>query len=89
MLSLLLEVLADFVLTYFEALNDWLSVLLPKLLQKTGAENLLNSGLMKVNRCLEIVRSNFSLDLQFLILMKYIADQTQTKSLKVRSKPIS
>ncbi|XP_063716429.1 CLIP-associating protein 2-like isoform X6 [Symsagittifera roscoffensis] len=83
-LSLLLEVLADFVLTYFEALNDWLSVLLPKLLQKTGAENLLNSGLMKVNRCLEIVRSNFSLDLQFLILMKYIADQTQTKSLKVK-----
>ena len=69
---------------YFEALTDWVSVLLPKLLQKTGAENLLNSGLMKVNKCLEIVRANFALDLQFVILMKYIADQTQTKSLKVR-----
>ncbi|XP_075263185.1 CLIP-associating protein 2-like isoform X7 [Convolutriloba macropyga] len=83
-LSLFLEVLADFVVTYFETLADWLSVLLPKLLQKTGAENLLNSGLMKVNRCLEIVREKFALDHQFVILMKYIADQTQTKSLKVK-----
>jgi CLIP-associating protein 1/2 len=83
-LSLFLEVLAEFVELYRDALQDWAGLLLTKLIQKTGAENLLNSGLTKVNKCLDIVRDVFPVDQQFSILMRFISDQTQTKSLKVK-----
>jgi CLIP-associating protein 1/2 len=83
--SLYLDVLNEFVRQYKRDLNDWLYMLLTRLLTKLGGETL-PSVYQKLCKCLEAVRSSFDLDLQFNILVKFINDQqlTASQNLKVK-----
>lgn len=82
--SMFLETLVDFIALHRDDLHDWLFVLLTQLLKKMGAD-LLGSVQAKVQRALEVTRESFPCELQFNILMRFIVDQTQTPSLKVKA----
>lgn len=81
--TLYLDMLNDFIRIYKRDLQDWLYMLLTRLLSKIGGESL-PSVYQKLCRCLEAVRSSFDLDLQFNLLIKFINDTTQSPNLKVK-----
>ncbi|KAL3837045.1 hypothetical protein ACJMK2_022432 [Sinanodonta woodiana] len=81
--SIYLETLVDLITLHKGDLNDWLYVLLSRLLNKLGSE-ILGSVHAKVQRTLDCVRDNFPTDLQFGIVTKFIIDQTQSPNLKVK-----
>ncbi|KAJ8035590.1 CLIP-associating protein 1 [Holothuria leucospilota] len=81
--SIFLETLCEFILAYSDHINDWLFILMTRLLQKMGSD-LLPSLLCKIERTIDVVRENFPFESQFRILMKYIVDQTQTPNAKVK-----
>jgi CLIP-associating protein 1/2 len=83
--SLYLDVLNEFVRQHKRDLNDWLYVLLTRLLTKLGSETL-PSVYQKLCKCLEAVRSSFDLDLQFNILINFINDQQQVASQNLKVK---
>eukprot|EP00795_Rhopilema_esculentum_P014391 gene14391-5442_t len=78
-----LDVLSEFIIQCRVHLNDWLFVLLTRLLHKIGSD-ILPSLHSKVARVLDIVRDSFPYDQQFQILTKYITDSTQTPTLKMK-----
>eukprot|EP00794_Sanderia_malayensis_P003264 gene3264-3745_t len=78
-----LDVLSEFIIHYRVNLNDWIFVLLTRLLHKIGSD-ILPSLHSKVARVLDIVRDSFPYDQQFQILTKYITDSTQTPTLKMK-----
>lgn len=77
-----LDVLTEFVSAYRGELNDWLYLLLCRLLSKQGSETLA-SVQTKLSKTMECVRECFPYDVQFQALIKYIVDPAQTPSLKV------
>uniref|UniRef100_UPI00358FFD98 CLIP-associating protein 1-like isoform X2 n=2 Tax=Myxine glutinosa TaxID=7769 RepID=UPI00358FFD98 len=80
---LLVETLVDFIQVYKEELHDWLFVLLSQLLKLMGMD--LRASLhSKVKNVLDLVRESFPCELQFSILMRFIVDQTQSSSLKMK-----
>nr|CAB3231466.1 CLIP-associating protein 2 [Phallusia mammillata] len=81
--SMFLEMLPDFVTNYKDSIHDWLYVLLTQLLKKMGAD-LLGSVQSKVIKALQVTRESFPTSLQFNILSRYIVDQTQKPSLKIK-----
>ncbi|KAK2159523.1 hypothetical protein LSH36_151g01044 [Paralvinella palmiformis] len=81
--SVFMETLSEFVAAYRSELHDWLFVCLTRLINRMGAD-LLGSVQVKVQRALESVRESFLYDHQFQILNRFIVDQTQTPSLKVK-----
>ncbi|XP_064644239.1 CLIP-associating protein 1-like isoform X4 [Lineus longissimus] len=82
--GLFLEVLIEFIHVYRNDIQDWLYVLLTRLLNKLGAD-VLGSVQSKISRALDAVRECFHYDHQFSILSKYITDQTQAHNLKVKT----
>ncbi|XP_064594427.1 CLIP-associating protein 1-like isoform X2 [Liolophura sinensis] len=82
-LGLFLETLAVFVSVQRLELQDWLYVLLTRLLNKCGTD-ILPSVLAKANKALDAVRDSFPTDVQFNILTRFIIDQTQTPNLKAK-----
>jgi len=78
-----LDVLSEFIIQCRVNLNDWLFVLLTRLLHKIGSD-ILPSLHSKVAKVLDIVRDSFPYDQQFQILTKYIIDNTQTPTLKMK-----
>jgi len=81
--SMFLEMLPDFISIYKDQLDDWLYIVMTQLLKKMGAD-LLGSVQTKVLKALQVVRESFPTQLQFTILSRYIVDQTQRPSLKVK-----
>ncbi|CAH1773834.1 unnamed protein product [Owenia fusiformis] len=81
--SMFLETLVDFLSVHRQDLNDWLYILLTRLLNKMGSD-MLGSIQMKVLKALDLVRESFPYDSQFKLLTKFIIDQTQTPNLKVK-----
>ncbi|XP_053408709.1 CLIP-associating protein 1-like isoform X4 [Mercenaria mercenaria] len=81
--SLFLEMLIDLIQLHSRDMTDWLYVLLSRLLNKLGAD-ILGSLQAKVQRTLDATRENFPSDLQFNILTRFMIDQTQSPSMKVK-----
>lgn len=83
MYSLFLDVLSEFLVQYKNDLKDWLFVLLTRLIQRVSTD-ILPSAQTKIARVLDIVRDTYPYDHQFQIITKYITDNTQTPSLKMK-----
>eukprot|EP00096_Caligus_rogercresseyi_P004598 TRINITY_DN1894_c0_g1_i8.p1 TRINITY_DN1894_c0_g1~~TRINITY_DN1894_c0_g1_i8.p1 ORF type:complete len:1296 (-),score=334.58 TRINITY_DN1894_c0_g1_i8:1093-4980(-) len=81
--SLFLETLMELIVSHKEDLEDWLYVLLTRLLVKLGAD-LLGSIQQKINRTLEVVRDSFPHKSQFNVVLRFMVDQTQTPNMKVK-----
>lgn len=82
--SVFMETLTLLVHSHHTDMTAWLYILLTRLLAKTGAD-LLGSTQTKLQRALETVRSSFPTDQQFLLLSKFLIDQTQSPNLKVKA----
>uniref|UniRef100_A0A8C4NG50 Uncharacterized protein n=1 Tax=Eptatretus burgeri TaxID=7764 RepID=A0A8C4NG50_EPTBU len=80
---LLVETLVDFIQVYKDELHDWLLMLVSQLLKLMGTD-LRVSLHSKVNNALDLVRESFPCEQQFSILMRFIVDQTQSSSLKMK-----
>ena len=62
-----LETLVDFITLHRDDLQDWLFVLLTQLLKKMGAD-LLGSVQAKVQKALDVTRSELTLKLMLLVI---------------------
>ena len=83
-LSLFFDTLVDLVTLHSRDLYDHLYLVLTKLITKTGTD-MLGSQQTKVQKCLDTIRENFPCNMQFNVVTKFIIDQTQSHSLKVKS----
>lgn len=81
--SLFLDTLHELIVSHHADLNDWLYVLLTRLLNKSGAD-LLVSQQTKINKVVEVVRDMFPLELQLSALMRFLTDPAQTPNFKVK-----
>ncbi|XP_052685985.1 CLIP-associating protein 1-like isoform X7 [Crassostrea angulata] len=83
-LSLFLDTLVDLIQVHSQDLTNQMFPFLTRLLNKSG-QDLLGSVQNRVQRALDAVRENFPAEQQFSALSKYIVDQTQSASLKVKA----
>lgn len=81
--SLFLDVLSEFIVQCKNDLQDWLFILLTRLLQRLSTD-ILTSTQAKIARVLDVVRDSYPYDHQFQIITKYVTDNTQTPSLKMK-----
>uniref|UniRef100_A0A7M5WKK3 TOG domain-containing protein n=1 Tax=Clytia hemisphaerica TaxID=252671 RepID=A0A7M5WKK3_9CNID len=81
--SSFLDVLSEFLVQYKNDLQDWLFILLTRLLQRLSTD-ILQSSQTKIARVLDVVRDSYPYDHQFQIITKYITDKTQTPSLNMK-----
>jgi len=81
--SLFLDTLNELILTHKADLNDWLYVLLTRLLNKLGGD-LLGSIQNKIHKSLAVVRESFAPELQMNAVMRFLIDPTQTPNSKVK-----
>ncbi len=79
-----LDVLPEFIIAYKRELNDWLYALLTRLLIRLGAPDLLDSVYKKLKQCLAIVNSSFDVHAQFLVLIRFINDNSSAPSVKAK-----
>lgn len=83
-LSLFLDTLVDLIQVHSQDLTNQMFPFLTRLLNKSG-QDMLGSVQNRVQRALDAVRENFPAEQQFSALSKYIVDQTQSASLKVKA----
>ncbi|XP_078333523.1 CLIP-associating protein 1-like isoform X5 [Crassostrea virginica] len=83
-LSLFLDTLVDLVQVHSQDLTNQMFPFLTRLLNKSG-QDMLGSVQNRVQRALDAVRVHFPAEHQFNALSKYIVDQTQSASLKVKA----
>ncbi|KAK8736518.1 hypothetical protein OTU49_005051 [Cherax quadricarinatus] len=81
--TLFLDTLMELIMVHKADLGDWLYVLLTRLLNKLGSD-LLGSVQTKIHRTLDLVRDSFPCDQQFIVIMRFLVDQTQTPNSKVK-----
>lgn len=81
--TLFLDTLNEIIIKHQADLNDWLYVLLTKLLNKLGSDVLTSIG-RKIQNTLTLVRENFSAELQMNEILRFIIDPTQTHNSKVK-----
>ncbi|PSN38728.1 hypothetical protein C0J52_15356 [Blattella germanica] len=81
--SLFLDTLNELILTHKADLNDWLYVLLTRLLNKLGGD-LLGSIQNKIHKSLAVVRDSFPTELQMNAVLRFLVDATQTPNSKVK-----
>jgi CLIP-associating protein 1/2 len=79
-----LEVLPDFIMAYKRELNDWLYALLTRLLIRLGAPDLLESTNKKLRHCLLVVNTSFDVHAQFIVLIRFINDNSSAPGIKVK-----
>jgi CLIP-associating protein 1/2 len=79
-----LDVLPEFIIVYKRELNDWLYVLLTRLLIRLGAPDLLDSSYKRLKQCLSIVHSSFDVHAQFNVLIRFINDNSSAPGIKVK-----
>ena len=81
--SLFLEILNELIRAYKDYLTDWLYVLLTRLFLKIGSD-ILSSVQARVLNTLNIVRECFLREDQFNVIVRFLSDQAQTPSMKVK-----
>ncbi|KAK6619988.1 hypothetical protein RUM44_006388 [Polyplax serrata] len=81
--TLFLDTLNEIIIKHQADLNDWLYVLLTKLLNKLGSDVLTSIG-RRILYTLRLVRENFSTELQMNEMLRFIIDPTQTHNTKVK-----
>ena len=79
-----LDVLPEFIIAYKRELNDWLYVLLTRLLIRLGAADLLDSVSKKLKQCLAVLNSSFDVHAQFTVLIRFINDNSSAPGIKVK-----
>lgn len=79
-----LDVLPDFIIAYKRELNDWLYILLTRLLIRLGSPDILDSIFKKLKQCLSIVHSSFDVHAQFTAVIRFINDNSLAPSIKVK-----
>lgn len=82
--STFLEILPDFVVAYKRDLNDWLCILLTRLLIRMGAPDLLDSAYKKLRICLSVVNSSFDVNAQFSVLIRFVNDNSSAPNVKAK-----
>ncbi|XP_061178265.1 CLIP-associating protein 1-like isoform X1 [Saccostrea echinata] len=83
-LSLFLDTLVELIQVHSQDLTNQMFPFLTRLLNKSGTD-MLGSVQNRVQRALDAIRENFPAEQQFNALSKYIIDQTQSASLKVKA----
>jgi len=83
-LTTFLEVLPEFINAYKRDLNEWLYTLLTRLLMRMGAADILESTYKKFKSCLLIVNSSFDVHAQFIVLIRFINDNSQAPGVKAK-----
>ncbi|XP_068228566.1 CLIP-associating protein 2 isoform X20 [Palaemon carinicauda] len=81
--TLFLDTLMELIMVHKADLCDWLYILLTRLLNKLGSD-LLGSVQAKIHKTLDLVRDSFPCDQQFVVIMRFLVDQTQTPNSKVK-----
>ncbi|CAI8057490.1 CLIP-associating protein 1 [Geodia barretti] len=81
--SLFLEALSVFIEDHREHLEDWLFLILLRLLHRHGSD-LLGHMHFKLQLILELIRKSFDTDQQFMTLCRILNDQSQPMNRKVR-----
>jgi CLIP-associating protein 1/2 len=81
--SLFLEALSVFIDDHREHLEDWLFLILLRLLHRHGSD-LLGHMHFKLQLILELIRKSFDTDQQFMTLCRILNDQSQPMNRKVR-----
>ncbi|CAF2411295.1 unnamed protein product [Rotaria sp. Silwood2] len=79
-----LDVLPDFIIAYKRELNDWLYILLTRLLIRLGSPDILDSVFKKLKQCLSIVNTSFDVHAQFIVLIRFINDNSSAPAIKVK-----
>jgi CLIP-associating protein 1/2 len=82
--STFLDVLPEFIIAYKRELNDWLYALLTRLLIRLGGSDILESTAKKLRQCLATVNSSFDVHAQFLVLIRFINDNSSAPGIKVK-----
>ncbi|VDN09581.1 unnamed protein product [Dibothriocephalus latus] len=82
-LSLFMDTLQQFMITYHALLHDWIYVALVRLLSRQGHE-VLSSHQKAIKETLTVLRSTFPLDLQFFHCCRFIIDDALTPAPKVK-----
>lgn len=83
--SLFLDVLSEFIVQYRHELQDWLFILLTRLLHRISSE-VLPSAQTKIAMVLDVVRDSYPYDHQFQIITKYITDNSASPTIKMKVK---
>ncbi|KAK4323412.1 hypothetical protein Pmani_005883 [Petrolisthes manimaculis] len=81
--TIFLDTLMELIKVHYTDLFDWLYILLARLLIKLGSD-LLGSVQAKIHKTLDLVRYSFPCDQQFIVIMRFLVDQTQTPNTKVK-----
>ncbi|KAK3864921.1 hypothetical protein Pcinc_029425 [Petrolisthes cinctipes] len=81
--TIFLDTLMELIKVHYTDLFDWLYILLTRLLNKLGSD-LLGSVQAKIHKTLDLVRYSFPCDQQFIVIMRFLVDQTQTPNTKVK-----
>lgn len=76
--------LPDVIIAYKRELGDWLYVLLTRLLIRLGAPDILESASKKLKQCLSVVNSSFDVHAQFMVLIRFINDNSAAPGIKVK-----
>jgi CLIP-associating protein 1/2 len=81
--TMFLDILVRFIEERREYLEDWLFIMLMRLLQKQGSD-ILKSTHVKIQLVLENIRRSFDMSQQFKMLCRIFNDQSQPMSIKVK-----
>ncbi|XP_003376429.1 putative HEAT repeat-containing domain protein [Trichinella spiralis] len=83
MFTVFLDTVIEFLQAHGSDIQDWLFVLLCRLLSKQSNE-LLPSVQSKLLKTMEVVRAVFPVEAQFQALTRYLVDPTQTPNVKMK-----
>ena len=82
--TLFLGVLNDLIVIYKHELTSWLYVLMTRLFLKIGSDTL-GSIQSRILKTFELIRDSFASEEQFLVIIRFLSDQTQTPNIKVKT----
>ena len=72
------------ILLYKNELNSWLYILMTRLFLKIGSDTL-GSIQSRILKTFELIRDSFSCEDQFIVIIRFLSDQTQTPNVKVKT----
>jgi CLIP-associating protein 1/2 len=72
------------ILIYKSELNSWLYILITRLMLKIGSDTL-GSIQSRILKTFELIRESFSPEDQFVVIIRFLSDQTQTPNVRVKT----
>ncbi|CAG2101182.1 unnamed protein product [Medioppia subpectinata] len=82
--TLFLGILNDLILIYKHELNSWLYILITRLMLKIGSDTL-GSIQSRILKTFDLIRESFSPEDQFVVIIRFLSDQTQTPNVRVKT----